>query len=361
MSSNPEIFKKLIKAEAKNLGFCLIGISAPQELNHYSKYQNWIQTGKNAGMTYLASKTALEAKIFPPALFPDCKSIISLAAQFPNPNQYQNATGTQPTSGILASYALGTDYHEILMQQMTLLMTSVIDRTGNEVKWMSAVDTLPMAERELAVQAGLGWIGKNGMLNTLEYGSTVFLSEIMLDLALPPDEPQSKDFCGECNLCVDACPTHCILPDRTLDANRCLSYLTIEHRGEIPSAFHEVLGERIFGCDTCIVVCPWNQKSKSEPRIQALFPESLTNQLDIKTSLPEIIEHFHRYFQHSAIRRAGKVGFLRNCLIRLANAQTANADQLMDEIVSRFPHPDIIKYYAVLSNKDSRDNKKELE
>ena len=312
-------------------------------------------------MTYLASETALATRKYPPVLFPACKSIISLAAQFPNPNQFKNATETPPTSGILACYALGEDYHEILEQQMTVLMTSVINQTGIEVKWTSAVDTLPLAERELAVQAGLGWIGKNGMLTTQEYGSTVFLSEILIDLAIQPDQPLGKDFCGECNLCVDACPTQCILPDRTLDAIRCLSYLTIEHRGEIPTTFHEVLGDKIFGCDMCIMVCPWNCKPKTEPRIQALFPEPLTNQLDITASLVEVTEHFHRYFQHSAIRRAGKVGFLRNCLIRLANAKSAKADQLMDEIATRFPHPDIIKYHAGLSNKDSRGNEKELE
>lgn len=348
MSSDPEVFKQLIKAEAKNLGFCLIGISAPQELNHFSQYQNWIQTGKNAGMAYLASETALEARKYPPVLFPECKSIISLAAVFPNPNQFQKTTEPTSTSGILACYALGEDYHEILTQQMTVLMNSVMDQSEINVKWMSAVDTLPLAERELAVEAGLGWIGKNGMLTTQEYGSTVFLSEILIDLAIQPDQPHGKDFCGECNLCVDACPTQCILPDRTLDANRCLSYLTIEHRGEIPVVFHEVLGDRIFGCDTCIAVCPWNLKLKSEPRIQALFPEPLTNQLDIKPNLVELTEHFHRFFLHSAIRRAGKVGFLRNSLICLANAKTRPADELMDGIIKHNPHPDLVKLHTEL-------------
>jgi epoxyqueuosine reductase len=358
MSSDPEVIKQLIKAEAKNLGFCLIGISAPQELNDFSKYQNWIRAGKNAGMAYLASETALEARKNQAILFPECKSILSLGALFPNPNQLQNRIETPSTSGILACYALGEDYHEILTQHMTKLMTSLIHQTGIGLNWVSAVDTMPLPERELAVHAGLGWIGKNGMLTTLQYGSVLFLSEIMLDLAIPPDQPYTKDFCGKCSVCVDTCPTHCILPDRTVDANRCLSYLTIEHRGEIPSVFHEALGDRIFGCDICIAVCPWNNKVKSEPRFQALFPEPMTNQLDLKNNLSELTGHFHHFFQHSALRRAGKVGFLRNCLIRLSNAKTSVADQLMDEIVTRFPHQDIVKLHSELHNKKNPGIKK---
>ncbi len=358
MSSNPEVIKQHIKAEAFNLGFCLVGISSPQETSHYSQYQNWIQAKFNAGMSYLATESALAARKFPAILFPECKSIISLGALFPNPCQFQNKQEIPSTSGILASYALGEDYHQVIAQQISTLMETVSRQTGVEWKWMSAVDTLPIPERELAVQAGLGWIGKNGMLNTLEFGSALFLSEIFINVALPSDQPFINDFCGSCSLCVDACPTRCINPDRTIDANRCLSYLTIEHRGEIPNIYHEILEDRIFGCDTCVMICPYTINAKSEPRINSLFPESLSNLLDIRVNITEMTEHFHRFFQHSAVRRAGKIGFLRNILIRLFNAGTASADELMDEIITRFSHSEIQHYHADLTQKRSIRNKK---
>jgi epoxyqueuosine reductase len=333
--------KVIIKAEAKNLGFCMIGFTSPEFLHPSSLFNQWIKQGHHAGMEYLSDEKKIFIRNAPELFFPDCKTIISLAASFPNPLDFIGGE-VPPTSGYIASYALGRDYHEVIPEFLTKLMASVSQKSSIEFKYLHAVDANPLPERDIAVIAGLGWIGKNGMLTTMNNGSALFLSEIMLDIELPIDKPYLKNHCGTCSRCVDACPTHCIQPDRTINANDCLSYLTIEHRGDIPEHFYPLLGQRIFGCDICIQVCPWNQKTKNSPKILELFPVKQSNQLDIQQYLKEITNNFHTTFKHSAIRRAGKKGFLRNCLIRLANSQTKESEQLMDNIVAQYPDADLI-------------------
>jgi epoxyqueuosine reductase len=349
MLSNPEVIKEFIKAEALNLGFCIVGFTVPKQMKKFCQYQDWIHANLHASMNYLATDKAFTIRNNPILAFPNCKTIISLGAIFPNPNSFSEQDCPSAACGKIASYALGQDYHEVLKKQCDKLIASLIIQTGLTIAWQSAVDTQPLPERELAVQAGLGWIGKNGMLTTRKYGSALVLCEIMFDLALPPDEPYQQDFCGTCTLCIEACPTQCILTDRTLDANRCLSYLTIEHRGEIPDAYFSLMGDRIFGCDTCVSICPWTKNAKDQPRMEALFPVSKSAYFDIDANLYDMTEHFHRLFQHSAIRRTGKLGFLRNCLIHLANTNSAAAKQLMKKITAAYAHGTLLKLFDTLS------------
>ena len=331
-NSFPQDLKETIKAEALNLGFCVIGFTSPDKLD-IQLYQNWIDQQFHAGMSYLASDEAIHTRHEPANLFPKCKTIISLGSLYPNPAQSPQQT-IPATSGKIAHYATERDYHQVLENKANELMESVQAKVDIELDWISAVDTKPLAERELARKSGLGWIAKNSMLTNPTYGSALFLCEILLNIELPLDTPFHKDLCGTCTKCIDACPTNCILSDRTIDANKCISYLTIEHRGIIDESFFDAINSSIFGCDICLQVCPWNKKAKSTPMMKEFASENQKTCFDIPVNLEKITNSFHRNFEHSAIRRAGKQGFLRNCMIRLSENPTNENMEMIDSIVS---------------------------
>ncbi|MBI9048246.1 MAG: tRNA epoxyqueuosine(34) reductase QueG [Anaerolineaceae bacterium] len=336
MSSELDLLKQTIKAEAINLGFCVIGFSSPTNMD-IDKYQEWIDSGQNSGMKYLANPKTLYAHQNPSHIFSACKSIISLGALFPNPAKRAEEPLPNDHSGIISSYAYGEDYHQVLSQKIQKLMIIISEKTTRKIQWISAIDATPLAERELAIQAGLGWIAKNSMFTNPEFGSAMFLCEILVDIPFLPDKQSLQDYCGKCTKCIDACPTNCINANRTIDANRCLSYLTIEHRGLISEDFFQAIDNRIFGCDICLAVCPWNANAKLEPRMEEFFPDKKPQIFDIKKNLPKLLDSFHRYFAHRAIRRAGKLGFLRNCMIRLANSNTDQSRSLMHQISVSMP------------------------
>ena len=333
--------KETLKAEAFNLGFCVIGFTTPDELDIH-QYQNWIKNQYHAGMSYLASNDAINSRQNPEILFPQCKTILSLGTLYQNPAQAPQPP-ISPTSGKIAHYAIGLDYHQVLERKANQLMETVQSKIDFQIDWISAIDTKPLAERELAMKAGLGWIAKNSMLTNPTFGSALFLCEILLNISLPPDEPFQKDFCGHCTKCIDACPTNCILPDRTIDANKCLSYLTIEHRGVIDEKYFDTIDSSVFGCDVCIQVCPWNKKAQTNPMMREFSPEYQNTTFDIPTNLEKITNSFHRNFEHSAIRRAGKQGFLRNCLIRLSQNPTKENMEIIDSIVSTMPETYLVE------------------
>ena len=336
LSNNPlHELKSIIKAEANNLGFCVIGFSSPDQLDIH-KYQKWVENNLHGGMSYLATEDSLSTRQNPKKLYPQCKTIISLGALFSNPANDDNST-PPPTSGKIACYALGQDYHQVLAQKIDELMAIVISAANTEIDWISAIDTKPLAEKELAQKAGLGWIAKNSMLTNPTFGSSLFLCEALLNIELPEDEPFQKDLCGTCTTCIEACPTNCILPDRTIDANKCLSYLTIEHRGVIDKIFFDKINPFIFGCDICLQVCPWNKKAQSTPMMKDFLPDNQNPYFDIPSNLERISSSFHRYFEYSAIRRASKQGFLRNCMIRLSQTPTDKNIEMINSIVSALP------------------------
>lgn len=336
MLSNHSLeLKETIKAEANNLGFCVIGFSSPASLNT-SHFQAWLEKNHHAGMHYLADKKALTTRADARNLFPPCKTIISLGTIFPNP-AHNKISYVPPESGTIAMYATGMDYHQVLDNKIAKLMENVCVLTERNIQWISAVDTKPLPERELAAMSGLGWIAKNGMLTNPEFGSSMFLCEILLDTEIPSDMPFEKDLCGVCTKCIDACPTQCIQDDRTINANKCISYLTIEHRGVISEDFFEAINESIFGCDICLQVCPWNQKANSSPIMAEFKTDSKIRMFNIPENIDKIISAFHRNYEQSAIRRAGKQGFLRNCMIRLAHNPNDENIKMIDEIAATLP------------------------
>lgn len=309
-----------IKDKARQLGFILTGVTLPDPPPHYSTFENWLAQGRHGKMDYLASERSRARRADPRQILPECKSILVLATPYTPPLPVGEGAGVREKARI-ASYARGADYHDVLPARMKELVQFIEEQVGGPVKNRWYTDTAPILERDLAQRAGIGWIGKNTCLIHPKHGSYFFISEILLDLELKPDPPFVTDHCGSCTRCIEACPTQCILPDRTLDAARCISYLTIELKDDIPVELRSKIGGWIFGCDVCQMVCPWNRfASKGDPAFDdpstapETSPRSLTEEL---TLTPRA---FNQRFKRSPVKRAKRRGYLRNVAVALGNS-----------------------------------------
>ena len=311
----------LIKEEARRLGFILAGVTVPDPPEHVSVFEGWLAEGRHGTMSYMSSERSRSCRADPGRLMPECKSIIVLATPYSNPGSPPMATGVGAGKprGMVAAYAWGDDYHDVLPQRMRALVRSIEEQVGRPIASRCFTDSAPILERDLGQQAGLGWIGKNTCLISPRLGSYLLLSEILLDLELEPDAPVTTDHCGSCTRCIEACPTDCILPDRTLDARRCISYLTIELRGSIPTDLRPEIGNWIFGCDICQMVCPWNRFSPPQGD-QAFSDQSRVAGPLLKDELALSPDEFKLRFQRSPIRRAKAPGYLRNLAVAAGNS-----------------------------------------
>ncbi len=249
--------EQIIKDKARQLGFFLTGVTTPEPPPHYATFENWLAQGHHGTMNYLETDRSRSRRTNPREILPECKSILVLATPYSPSLPMGEGVGVRNRTRI-ASYARGEDYHNVLPARMKELVQFIEEQVGGPIKNRCYTDTGPILERDLAQRAGIGWIGKNTCLINPKQGSYFLLSEIFLDLALEPDPPFITDHCGTCTRCIEACPTDCILPDRTLDARRCISYLTIELKDDIPTELREKMGDWVFGCDICQMVCPWN-------------------------------------------------------------------------------------------------------
>ena len=311
---------QLIKNEARRLGFTQVGITTPAPPPHLPTYENWLAQGRHGSMDYLAGERAIECRRDPRLVLPECRSILVLAVRYPDPwtNKLEQVPEGGPT-GRVAAYAWGQDYHLVLAKRLKLLAGFIEEQAGGPVPNRFYTDTGPLLERELAQRAGLGWIGRNTCLINPRLGSYFLLAEILLGIELEPDEPITFDRCGTCRRCMDACPTGCIQPDRTLDARRCISYLTIENRGNIQPDLRPLMGQWIFGCDVCQMVCPWNRFSAKDYD-QAFAPHPNLSNPDLKSDLALTPQEFNLRFRDSPIRRTHRSGYLRNVAVALGNS-----------------------------------------
>lgn len=310
--------KEAIKEKSRQLGFILAGVTTPEPPPHYSTFENWLAQGHHGRMDYLASERSRLCRPNPSEILPECKSILVLATPYSSPlraEQSGSDVELARVGGQIASYAWGDDYHDILPVRMKKLVQFIEEQVGGPVKNRWYTDTGPILERDLAQRAGIGWIGKNTCLINPKQGSYFLLSEIFLDLALDPDPPFVTDHCGTCRRCIEACPTDCILPNRTIDASRCISYLTIELKENIPIELREKVGNWVFGCDVCQMVCPWNRfAEEGDPSFGDQAPlHSLIDELTIST------QEFNRHFKRSPIQRAKRRGYVRNVAVALGN------------------------------------------
>lgn len=315
----PKDLKDRIKAKSSQLGFVLTGVTTPEPPPHYSTFEHWLAQGYHGTMDYLASERSQTRRANPREILQECKSILVLATPYHSPLQTGNDEELNHEGlgerGQIASYAWGDDYHDVLTERMKELVQFIEEQVGGPIKNRWYTDTGPILERDLAQRAGIGWIGKNTCLIHPQHGSYFLLSEILLDLELEPDAPFVTDHCGTCTRCIDACPTDCILPDRTIDARRCISYLTIELKDDIPLELREKMGGWIFGCDVCQMVCPWNRfAEEGDPAFADRHPvHSLTEELTLTS------QAFNQRFKGSPVKRAKRRGYLRNVAVALGN------------------------------------------
>ena len=234
----------LIKQEARRLGFVLAGVTTPDPPPHLSIFENWLMGGRHAAMDYLADDRSRARRADPRLILPECKSILVLAVPYSTPSNsiFDKDQSQEQGRGKIAAYAWGDDYHIVLPKRLRALIQFIENEVGHTVSNRWYTDTGPILERDLAQRAGLGWIGKNSCLINPKHGSYFLLAEILLDLELEADASFATDQCGTCTRCIEACPTECILPDRTIDAGRCISYLTIELKDEIPDNLRPLMG-----------------------------------------------------------------------------------------------------------------------
>jgi epoxyqueuosine reductase len=294
---------KFIKQKARELGFDQVGIAKAEFLEtEAAELENWLKKGYHGKMTYM--ENYFDKRLDPRLLLPGAKSIILLSHNY-FPKEKQPDDTYQ-----IAKYAYGEDYHFVLKRKMYELVAWMQDQFGS-FAYRVFTDSAPVMERVWGKRAGLGWIGKNSLLIQPGKGSFFFLAEIITDLELEYDPPALYDRCGRCTRCIDACPTQAILPGRQIDATKCISYLTIELRDEIPSEFKGKWDDWIFGCDICQDVCPWNSFSLAhhEPAFDPSPGLLKMNRTDWETLNKQT---FKRLFKKSAVQRTGYKGLIRN-------------------------------------------------
>ena len=273
-------------------------------------------------MAYLASERALQRRADPRLILPECKSILVVAANYlTQPSQ----SSVGQIRARVAAYALGDDYHDVLLKRLEHLASFVEAQVNQSVPNLIYTDTGPILERELAQRAGLGWIGKNTCLINPQIGSYFILGELLLGIQLEPDPPFSSDRCGSCTRCIDACPTACILSDRTLDARRCISYLTIEEKGNIPTKLRSLIGSWLFGCDICQQVCPWNARFATATSDPSFQPRSLLMQPNVERFLSLVPGSWSQSLGNSPLLRPKRRGLVRNASIVAGNTGDTTA------------------------------------
>ncbi|SFA79435.1 tRNA epoxyqueuosine(34) reductase QueG [Algoriphagus aquimarinus] len=295
----------IIKTTAKRLGFDFCGIAKAGFLEEEApKLEEWLNRNYNGEMGYLANH--FDKRLDPTKLVEGAKTVVSLVY-----NYYPEEKLPSGNSDIkLAKYAYGEDYHFVIRDKLNEFLEILRAEIG-EIDGRGFVDSAPVMERQWAQKAGLGWLGKNSLLLNKQQGSFFFLSELIIDLEVAPDTPLTKDYCGTCTACIDACPTDAIVDNGVIDGSRCISYLTIELKDAIPTEFKGQMENWAFGCDICQDVCPWNRFSKphQEPRFS---PNEELKELS-KTDWREITEEtFRKVFKKSAVKRTKLAGLKRN-------------------------------------------------
>jgi epoxyqueuosine reductase len=301
-----------VRSRALSVGFDRVAVGPPGPAPHADSFEAWLDAGYAGGMDYLG-RTRRE-RGDPEALLPGCRAVVAMALAYGPREDDPSWTG-------VSRYARGVDYHDLMRPRLAAVAELLREAGGPGVATRLAVDTSAVLERDLAARAGLGWIGKNTNLIAPGTGSYFFIGTVLTTAALVPDGPVA-DHCGTCTACLDACPTAAFVRPWVLDARRCLSYLTIEHRGDVPDEWKPAMDEWLFGCDVCQEVCPWNRKAPNA-RDPALAPTAPLPDLETLLSLDETA--FRTRFRGSAMIRAKRAGIARNAALLLGNRRAASA------------------------------------
>lgn len=315
--SQLEELARQIHRWAEDLGFQQCGIVDPDLTEDYAHLKAWLAKGYHGEMGYLEAHG--DKRLHPYELVPGSCRIISVRMDYLPPAKDALEVLNAPSQGYIARYTLGRDYHKTMRKRLTQL-GSLIAEHAEDLGFRAFVDSAPVMERPIAEQAGLGWTGKHTLILNRSAGSWFLLGELFVDIPLPVDPPTDKRHCGKCTACLDICPTQAFTAPYELDATRCISYLTIEKKGAIPEELRAPIGNRIFGCDDCQLVCPWNrfarltQENDFHPRHQ-LDNHSLLDLFAWDEAT------FLKKTEGSAIRRTGYEGWLRNIAVALGNSQ----------------------------------------
>lgn len=304
-----------IKLLGYNLGFQAVSICSPDVSHYYPKFKSLIDKDYHAGMSYLDNNHHLRSN--PKNLVEEVNSIIAVRMNYLPPNAAIIDTLRDKQTAYIARYALGRDYHRLIRKRLKQLAKEIESRYGAFV-WRPFADSAPILEKPIAERAGLGWQGKNTLIINKKVGSYFFLGELFTSLELSFDEP-ATNHCGQCSACIAICPTQAIRAPYQLDSRRCISYWTIEHKGSIPNEIREKMGNRVFGCDDCQLICPWNKFAKTATET-AFYPRHQLNSATLAELFLWDKGTYLKKTEGSAIRRTGYQGWLRNLAIGLGNA-----------------------------------------
>ncbi|ULG69877.1 tRNA epoxyqueuosine(34) reductase QueG [Marinobacterium sediminicola] len=320
-----------LKQQAQSMGFADCAITLPDARTEAEQLQLWLERGYHGSMDYLTQN--VDKRLNPTLLVPETRRIIMLRMDYLPSQTPITGVLRDPDKAYVARYTLGRDYHKMMRKRLKQLGQWLDNQIeGTEVRFRPFVDSAPVLERPLARNAGLGWIGKHTLLLNRQAGSWFLLGELFIDLPLPIDPPETESHCGRCSACIDICPTQAFPEPGVLDARRCISYLTIEYKGSIPLELRPLMGNRIFGCDDCQLICPWNRfaKRSDEPDFQ---PRHNLDQAALLELFLWDEATFLKLTEGSAIRRTGYEGWQRNLAVALGNGR--GGQQVIDALLNR--------------------------
>lgn len=324
-----------IKHWARELGFAQCGITGTDLSAEAKPLNEWLKTGMQGEMAWFNEHR--DKRLNATLLHPNTQRIISVRMDYLPADVETLSILDNPNKAYIARYTLGRDYHKLMRKRLKQLGQRIEQHLQEEVIFRPFVDSAPVLERPIARNAGLGWVGKHTLLLNREAGSWFFLGELFINLPLPEDPPEEKGHCGKCTSCLDVCPTQAFPKPYVLDARRCISYLTIEHKGSIPEEFRKPMGNRIFGCDDCQLFCPWNRFAQHSQE-DDFKPRHQLDNVDLITLFQWDENTFLKRTEGSAIRRTGYDGWQRNIAIALGNSD--GSQKVIDALKARLQDPD---------------------
>jgi epoxyqueuosine reductase len=314
-----------ILGRAHELGFALADIAPAIRLPHAERFEAWLEEGYHGSLGYMAEHAAL--RVDPRGVMPEAQTVISVGMLYGSPE-----------GGHVARYARNADYHDVMRSKLASLAAFVRAEAGGRAKTRSCVDSAPLMERDVALLAGLGWLGKSSCVIHPKLGSYLLLGELCVDLDLEVNSRVHPDRCGTCSRCIDACPTGAIIAPYVVDARRCIAYLTIELQGAIPRPLRALIGDKLFGCDICQEVCPWNRKAPPTPHA-AFAPRADLQDLSVAGLLELDEARFRARFRRSPLWRSHREGLVRNACVVLGNSGDVAAVAPLTQALTHDPSP----------------------
>ena len=334
MSDSPPDLSRAVHRWGRALGFDQVGIADLDLEEHEIHLLDWLARGWHGEMGYMQRHGVRRSR--PKELVPGTQRVISVRLNYlPHGLDRAEQALADPVRGYVSRYALGRDYHKVLRSRLRRLVRR-IEEVAGPFGYRVFTDSAPVLEKGLAERAGLGWIGKHTNLLAKDAGSWFFLGEIYTDLPLTPDPPTREEHCGSCRACIDICPTQAIVAPYQLDARRCISYLTIELKGPIPAPLRPLIGNRVYGCDDCQLVCPWNRYAQLTA-VEDFRPRAALERSSLVEMMAWEEEDFLRHTEGTAMRRIGHLQWLRNVAVALGNAPRNEA--VVASLRARAGHP----------------------